>query len=117
MAQNKTDESTIITINGVNLGLPNIQKMVKMTVGGYPCTTPTYHSNTSWSCQIEEKGRMGIKAPVQILIPGRHHPSPPNGSFAGYTFKATPELSKISPSFGPSKGEGVVLTLRGNFGL
>ena len=64
----------------------------------------------------EEKGRMGMNAPVQIHLPGRHRPSPPNGSTAGFTFKATPELANVTPRFGPSKGLGVVLTLHGKFG-
>jgi hypothetical protein len=116
-ARNKTDEATNITMHGINLGLPEHGNRAKLTVGGYPCVAPIVrHSNKSWTCKIEEDGRMGISAPVQIHLPGRHRPSPPNGSAAGFTFKAMPELAEVTPPYGPSKGLGVVLTLRGKFG-
>jgi hypothetical protein len=110
------DEKTKITFTGVHLGLNEDDANVQaLTVGGYPCSEPKRVSSKEWSCTIREMGRMGKNAPVQIHLPNRKRPSPPNVSVATFNFKAEPEVMINIPSFG-SKDGGEEMSIEGIFG-
>ena len=114
--QHKDDETTRLTFTGIHLGLDEDNgKVQALTVGGYPCINHKRDSAQQWSCDIEEKGRMGKMTPVQLHLPNRHRTSPPNETFAYFSFKAGPELTSNKPSFGPKEG-GTVMVIQGVFG-
>ena len=98
------DETTKITFTGIHLGLDEDKSNVQaLTVGGYPCAQPKRISSKEWTCTIHEMGRMGKQAPVQIHLPNRKRPSPPNAS-STFDFKAEPEVLMNTPAFGAKDG-------------
>jgi hypothetical protein len=112
---NEDDEVTHLTFNGVHLGLnEDLNHVQALTVGGYPCVNPKRDSNKRWSCDIEEKGRIGHNTSIQMHLPHRHRTSPPNDT-AVFTFKAEPTIISNTPSFGHKEG-GEEMSIVGQFG-